>query len=47
MNPRNQPGPGFEDKVQLETVNHKARTSILFGIIAGVILALCMYLGLR
>ena len=36
-----------EEDVQLQTVNHKLRTSLLFGLLGGVILAIAMYLVLR
>jgi hypothetical protein len=36
-----------EEKVQLETVNHRLRTSILFGLFAGAVAAVALYLTLR
>jgi hypothetical protein len=39
--------PTPEERVQLQTVDHKARTAVLFGIVTGAILALAMYLSLR
>lgn len=40
-------GPDLEEKVQLQTVNHRGRTAVLFGLVAGAILAACMYFALK
>lgn len=36
-----------EEDVQLQTVNHKLRTSLLFGLFVAIIAGATMYLSLR
>jgi hypothetical protein len=35
-----------EEKVQVQTVAHRGRTALLFGLVGGLILAACMYFAL-
>lgn len=43
----NEPGPGLEEKVQLQTVNHKLRTSLVFGLLVALVFGGGLYLCLR
>lgn len=40
-------GPTPEERVQLETVDHKLRTSVAFGIVCALLLGGAMYAVLR